>query len=350
MKMKIRQWGELEDDFRDAVILGNGASIAVAPGFGYSKLLKAAREDGLITPRLEKLFDYIEVPDFELALTMLWHAHHVNLSLGVDERRTTRSYERLRTALVETIQKHHVPYADIYEQLPTLAAYMKQFSTVVSLNYDLIVYWAMMAGKREYGSWFKDAFLHGKYCHDWSWMRTPFNAEGTTMVFYPHGSLALATDLNGEERKLEIQSFPIGKSIRIIKRNLLDEITKQWNDASVTPLFVAEGTSRQKIAAINRSTYLRNVFDQALPSLGESVAVFGWSASENDRHILEQVLRKGQRLAFSVTRNGGVAAAEARCVRLLSRIRDVKLRPKRRARIDVQFYWADSDGAWGSAA
>ncbi len=345
MDVVIEWWNGLRKDFSEALVLGNGASIALDPAFGYSNLLEAARQDGLITQDLNEIFGYFTTSDFELVLTWLWHSYHVNKALGVDENRTTQAYRQLRRALVETVKKHHGAYRDVCDRLSALAGFLMRFGTVVSLNYDLLVYWTMMAGNEAHGNWFKDAFLSGKFKDEWEYLRSPFNAEGATLVFYPHGNLALATDLAGEERKLSVRSLNMGL-LKFVQRDLLEEITKQWDDASVTPLFVAEGTSEQKLAAINRSNYLRSVFEKVLPKLGKSAAIYGWSASVNDTHILKQIMDGADRLAFSVTRQGGEAGAEQRCGAILNRIKSLE-----EARtIEVHFYWADSPGVWAHGA
>ena len=84
-----------------------------------------------------------------------------------------------------------------------MAEFMKRFETVLSLNYDLLVYWAMLKGNDEYGNWFKDGFIdEGRFDNDYEVLREPLGAERATLVFYPHGNLILATDLIGDEVKL----------------------------------------------------------------------------------------------------------------------------------------------------
>lgn len=48
------------------------------------------------------------------------------------------------------------------------------------------------------------------------------------------------------------------------------------------PVFVSEGTSHQKVAAIRRSHYLTNVYEEVLPAIGESLVVYGWNFEERE--------------------------------------------------------------------
>lgn len=226
---------------------------------------------------------------------MLWHAFHINRALGIDDNVTSTTYDELRNALVKTVRDIHVTYDEVRDRLPRIAGFMRRFSTVVSLNYDFLVYWAMLVGNKEWGqNWFKDCFIHGKFDPDWAQYREPYGiANGSTLVFYPHGNMVLATNLFGEEIKLITEEF----------ESLLDTIIGKWEVGEYTPLFVSEGTSSQKLHAISRSAYLTSVYNTVLPELGNRIVIFGWSMSDNDQHILDAVARaKPHVIAVSVRR------------------------------------------------
>jgi hypothetical protein len=69
-------WSSIANGFRDSLLLGNGASIAVDGRFSYKNLLHAAKRLDLITSKLEQVFRYLKTEDFELVLEMLAHAPH----------------------------------------------------------------------------------------------------------------------------------------------------------------------------------------------------------------------------------------------------------------------------------
>jgi hypothetical protein len=76
--------------------------------------------------------------------------------------------------------------------VPAEGTFASAFPTVVSLNYDLTLYWAMLLFNAANGSWFKDAFHDGEFQTDWEYLLRPYgHAAGATLVFYPHGSLSV---------------------------------------------------------------------------------------------------------------------------------------------------------------
>ena len=96
----IHPWSSLAGKFKDALILGNGASIAIDPRFSYFSLFESAAERGLITENIKRIFHHLETEDFELVLRMLWHAFHINKALKIEDNATSATYSELRTALV----------------------------------------------------------------------------------------------------------------------------------------------------------------------------------------------------------------------------------------------------------
>lgn len=293
--MALQQWSEIADDGWTAIVLGNGASISVHPGFAYSSLLETARTHGLISEPLKKVFDHFKTTDFEFILRALANASAVNDALGIKDSATGGAYGDVKKALIEAVRKVHVSYDDASRSLDAAAGYLARFDTVVSLNYDLLVYWAMLKRNTDLGaSLFKDCFVKAStFEYDWSYLRQPrAPATSATLVFYPHGHLALGTTVFGDERKIASSE----------KVTLLDAVFDQWESGAVSPLFVSEGTSEQKQSTINRSSYLKTVYEEILPELGTRIACYGWSMSEQDNHLLKAILsRRGlECLAVSV--------------------------------------------------
>ncbi|KPN90553.1 DUF4917 family protein [Pseudomonas nunensis] len=62
--------------------------MAVAPSFGYGSLLDHARQNGLLTADVIRLFEFFDTADFELILRLVWQTSHVNLSLEIPDDRT----------------------------------------------------------------------------------------------------------------------------------------------------------------------------------------------------------------------------------------------------------------------
>jgi hypothetical protein len=292
---EILNWGDIQERFKDGLLLGNGASMAVHAGFGYASLFKAACDLGHVEEEVKKVFDSFDTEDFELVLRRLWQAKLVNEALGIPLGRIGDAYQLVRTALIGTVRATHVTHADAKPHLEHIYPFLQKFKTVVSLNYDLILYWAAMLGNSNpsVGAWFKDAFKHGEFREDWESVREPYkSAEGSTLYFYPHGNLVLARTAFATERKIAV----VGSA------DLLEAILVRWEGAGQpSPIFVCEGTSEHKKSSIASSDYLRTVFREVIPQLGESLVVYGWSMSDQDAHIVAQLKRANiKRAAVSV--------------------------------------------------
>lgn len=332
---KIHDFNEIAADFSHTLLLGNGASMAIDACFSYGTLLGHARSEGLVTEDVEAVFDHLETSDFELVMRMLRHAYHVNRALGISEDRTQPAYEALRDALIQSVRDTHVEHQNVVPHAEAIHNFMSRYDLVLSLNYDLTVYWAMLRGNEAHGgNRFKDCWVRGTFDGDWNRFQEPMRGmDGSTLVFYPHGNLTLATSLDQGEAKFQLETGDA---------NLLERIIAEWESADYLPLFVSEGESKQKEAAISRSGYLSTVFNDVMTSLGESVTVYGWSMAENDHHILRRVCAPAvSRLAVSVYRGGKTdRQLHPYCLNLKSRIRELN------DRVSIRFFDAESDSCW----
>lgn len=331
--MELRNWSDIAADGWDAIVLGNGASIAVDPTFSYPSLLDAAHAEKLVSDNIKQIFDYFDTKDFELVLRRLTHASKINAALGVQDRIVSDAYAGVRRALVEAIRKVHVGYEKAQPHMEAAGDFLSQFSTVVSLNYDIFVYWAMVKWNADHGlKWFKDCFIKGRFAHHWEYLKWPHPpAERATLVFYPHGNLMLALSVLGEEQKL----------VSSEKGALLEALFAHWQSGDYSPLFVSEGTSEQKILAIERSPYLREVYNGVLPDLGGSIVVYGWAMAEQDEHLLRPILggKNLQQLAVSVMPTGNIT----------KKVRNLEERIRHSVgskQLQITFFDATSKGCW----
>lgn len=203
---------------------------------------------------------------------------------------------------------------------------MRKFDTVISLNYDLILYWAAQFGNDNLGSWFKDCFLKGEFRSDWETVKEPWGgAEGATLYFYPHGNLVLCRDGFSRERKISADG----------EKNLLEKILSEWEREDLVPAFVCEGTKENKLNAISSCNYFERVYFEVLPTLPDTLTIFGWGFGKQDRHILQQIRKsKIKRIAVSVFNNDVVFKGEVE--RLLENFELDEL----------VFFDAESEGCW----
>lgn len=295
MPFDINQWANIAGNYRDTILLGNGASIAVSPRFSYESLLQHALARDWITNDVKQLFEFFRTNDFELVLRLVWQASNVNRSLQIPDERTYQAYIRVRECLIQSVRDIHPEHNEIALALPSLYGYLKNFDTVISLNYDLIVYWIMTYGfSVEDQHSFKDCFLNGVFDGDWQRFRQPIGRDRTTtLVFYPHGSLIFCRDIVEAEYKIHGNG-----------NALLESILRLWQNETALPLFVSEGIQQQKINSICNSYYLSTVYREVLNSPKTALVIYGWGFGEHDLHLLQRMANSGiQRVAISVFRN-----------------------------------------------
>ncbi|EOJ9641834.1 DUF4917 family protein [Enterobacter hormaechei] len=328
MPHAIVPWAQIAPDYHwDTILLGNGASIAVSPNLDYGSLLDHAQRTGLLAEDVHRLFDFFDTSDFELILRLVWQASNVNRSLQIPDNRTHQAYLNVRECLIRAVRDVHPEYEQVSDQLPNMYQFLRGFDTVLSLNYDLLVYWTMTYGfDIEDGHLFKDCFLrNGMFDDAWWRFRDPYRERTNTLVFYPHGSLSLCRNVVEQEFKIHNAG-----------EGLLEAILEEWRSERVVPLFVSEGTMQQKVSSIQNSYYLSTVYREVLTSQRSTLTLLGWGLGDHDRHILKRMCGTGiQRVAVSVYRG-----SQAYCNHAYRIIQD-DLGPVR-----VDFFDSESPGCW----
>jgi hypothetical protein len=327
---KIYEWNELKGEFHQgSLLLGNGSSISVNECFKYKSLYEKAKELGYLSSDVQSVFNKFGVNDFELVLRRLWQAKQVNEALGIARGEVDHAYEHVRTALIKTVRETHVTYDEASLHLDAIYKFMKPFDYVISLNYDLIVYWAMLAGNDTLGQWFKDCFTPVQFKNDWWNLKGAYKAEGTTLCFYPHGNLILYRHDFSSERKINKKD----------KGSLLDAILEQWEISDLAPAFVCEGTRDKKVESISSLHYLEKIYYEVLTDLSECLVVYGWGFSDQDGHIIEQIEKsKVKKVAVSVFGNDQVF-----CGYVENKLKKMKL-------TKLRFFNAESENCWNSSS
>ncbi|MBT5766541.1 MAG: DUF4917 family protein, partial [Kordiimonadaceae bacterium] len=294
--MTLKKWVDIKGDFTDALLLGNGFSIEFHKGFEYSNLWESAKYEGFIGDEIDELAGIFSIaPNFEHLLRKLYTAEVVNKHLNINEVLIQEAYEKLRKALIETVRKVHCKHNDISERLEEPIPFLKNFKTIFSLNYDLLIYWMILIDiNNKTGHPFRDCFNKNRFEYNWEIYRTPYDYEtNRTLVFYPHGALHLM------QTKEEIDEKIIAEG-----STLLETIIGQWNKDTCLPLFVSEGNSEKKMQFIRRSKYLSTIYHEILPKSGPTLVIMGWSMDiKVDAHILKQIGKGNyEKIAIAVHR------------------------------------------------
>ena len=337
--IRIESWSAHAGQSWQSILLGNGASIALHAGFGYGSLLQVAQLQNNL-PSTGSLFSRFGTQDFERVLLACWHAEIVNQTLGAPSSHITAAYTEVRDALVAAVHAVHCQHSSIAPSLALAGGFLSQFPTILTFCYDVSLYWAMMDFNGINGNWFKDCFVGAGSTFDLNWprLRSPYRAAGASLVFYPHGSLIVAQDLSGQERKI-VTSVSGASALT----NLLNTITSQWQAGTCAPVFVSEGTHQAKLASIRRSHYLNTVYDDVLSDLGDHVVVYGLSFAPTDEHVMMAMQRRPPKhVAVSVFTGRPVPQQQAECHAVLAVFQ--KYLPS----TVVTFFDSSSSGCWNN--
>ena len=184
----------------------------------------------------------------------------------------TADAERVREALIHAVRQVHpgVRFDIPKPQLDACAAFLTQFDSIFTLNYDLLLYWVIMHAASHK---FSDGFGLGDEVDGFR----QYNDSAHCNTYYLHGALHLFLGSQRETRKRVVTNSTI-----------IDDIAETIRRTKQLPLFVAEGSSGQKLARINSVPYLADCY-RSFQCLDGSLFIFGHSAGEEDRHIYEAV-------------------------------------------------------------
>lgn len=305
--VKTFDWSEIAPGPWPAVLIGNGLSRYFSKDFAYASLYReASKEVGTrhhLTDEDKALFKALDTTDFEGVLSGLTTARSILNALGQDDSFLVKRYESIKDALIQTLTAIHPDQGFRIGMLRRLCDALASFDYVYTTNYDLLIYWAVIQRPTGFNDYFRSATCEME--GDWVCFSRPGARalELACNVLYLHGALHLYETRWGQTVKYTY-SPEHGR--------LLDRFrASAAHHDPVSPLFVSEGTSAQKVAAIGRSDYLSFVFDHFIERQGPLV-VFGHSLGDSDSHIAEAIADwDPTRIAVSV-RGGDHTATQAR--------------------------------------
>ena len=263
----------------EAILVGNGASRAVWDAFKYPSLYDVATSGETEHPLAaedQAIFGKLgHTRNFEGVLAALLTSRHVCEALALPTSKIEERYESIRLALVDAVHHVHVPWPTVPKStLLAIRSELLNYQLVFLTNYDLLIYWSMMA---ELDDGFRDFF--------WGQQFDISNVEiwgKRTKVLYLHGGLHLYYSTEGGTFKEHAAPFA----------NLLTLFGKR---PDAVPLCITEGSPSQKLAAIARSDYLSFAYQQFGESSGPLV-IFGQSFGDTDTHIADVLERDSGRI------------------------------------------------------
>jgi len=266
------------------LLLGNGFSIALRPDiFRYDTLFEQADFSGY--PHLREVFSVLGTTDFEEVVKALESGASVlPYYLGHESGVCVQMQQdavRIKEVLVTTIAGKHPerPRDVLPAQYDACSSFLSNFLSsdgkIYSLNYDILLYWVLMNGDMRSNDGFKNDQDNPDAVYV-VWDRGDSRGQN---VYFLHGALHLFDAGHQIQKNTWIRSdVP-----------LIDQ-AKDAIACNKFPLFVAEGTSTQKMRKIQHSGYLHKGL-RSLAEISGSMFTFGVSFSENDEHIIRTIER-----------------------------------------------------------
>lgn len=323
---------------RPHVLLGNGFSRACRNDiFAYDALFERA-DFRTLSPTAREVFEVLDTVDFEEVMRGLdTAAKLVELYAPGQAELVDRLRQDslgLREVLVKAIAESHpdLPSAIPRERYAACRRFLSKFDKIFTLNYDLLLYWALMQVDLEPEVPCDDGFRTPEDPAPYvTW--EPENIYNQN-VYYLHGALHLF------DSGTEVQKYTwINTGIPLIEQ------IREALGNGLYPLFVAEGTSKAKLRKIRHSANLARA-ERALMSIGGTLFVYGHSLSENDDHIYRAILSsKVTRLWISIYGN---PESEDNRRKIQRAINLTQRRPHNKKKpLEVGFFSAESARVWG---
>ncbi len=326
------------------LLLGNGFSIALKPDiFSYASLFENA--DFSHAPRLAALFDALETMDFEIVIRHLQDAAKVvevyrpNLPRLASHLRADAA--TIKHALVSAVATGHPdrPFDVTPEQYASCRTFLRKFDHIFTLNYDVLLYWALMQTEvDELPLRPDDGFRHPENEPELPYVS--WQQANLATIYYLHGALHLF------DSGTEITKYTWSKTDKAI----VDQI-REALDRNEFPLFVAEGTSKSKLERIMHNAYLHKAlrsFESCCKPASNAIVIFGHSLAANDIHILRCIGVGGvEHLLVGLYGNpdSRINRAAIQNAEALVQLRASKRGP--RFPLNVTYYDAASASVWG---
>lgn len=319
------------------LLLGNGFSIACRPDiFVYGKLFDQA-DFSKLSPSAKKVFHALDTQDFEKVIKALRDAKAALAAYdGVPSKLLDTlqdDADGLRELLVQTIASSHPAQPGEIDEHEYAACrkFIANFDSVYTLNYDLLLYWAQMHTEEGVSPSSDDGFRKPEDDYDAAYVTWESGNSHKQNTWFLHGALHLF------DAGTEIQKYTwVNTGIRLIEQ-IRDALNRDY-----FPIFVAEGTSNEKLIRIRHNDYLAKVY-RSFTEIGGALFVYGHSLAENDEHYLKRIER-GKLSQLYVGIYGDPDSPPNK--EIIARAKRMNV-PRRRTPLNVQFFDAESAKVWG---
>jgi hypothetical protein len=324
---------KLSEDGNRHVLLGNGFSIDCRPDiFLYGKLFEQASFDDI--PRAREVFRALSSTDFERVIKALRDFAVVAHIYSGSSVEAASDADVLKEVLVRTIAKSHPARpADIkLDEYAWCKRFLSNFNRIFTVNYDLLLYWALMHEEIEPEVSCDDGFRKPVDDYEASYVTWEPEKSYEQNVYYLHGALHLF------DAGTELQKYTwINTGIPLIEQ-IREALSRNY-----FPLFVAEGSSSEKYARIRHSDYLAKAYRSFLPITG-SLFIHGHSLAPNDEHVLNAI-GKGRTDRLFIGLHGDPNSDSNKLV-VQKALSLASLRRSKRHSLKVDFYMSETAHVW----
>lgn len=318
-------------------MLGNGFSMALFPEiFGYGSLAERANFENDVP--VKRLFNALGTSDFEAVLKSLESAQVVGAAYNLDAAQIQKFRDDaalVKDKLVQAIAGSHpaLPSDITEEQYKRCRTFLGNFDNIYTVNYDLLLYWALMhkiEGEPDLPA--DDGFRSSPDEPDAEYVT--WESHHSATVHFLHGALHLF-DSGATLRKYTW----VRTGVRLMEQ------IRAALDQDLFPLFVAEGSSKKKIERILHHGYLHRGF-RSFESITGALFVYGHSLADNDDHFFDLLKRRTSRIVQLFVSIHGDLASEAnqRIIRKAKALADA--RQNFRKALDLHFYDSASARVW----
>jgi Domain of unknown function (DUF4917) len=318
------------------LLIGNGFSIALRPDiFVYKKLFEQADFSSL-SESAKEVFTALGTQDFEKVIRALRDSKAVLPAYsGYEENllvKLQKDADGLRELLVKTIASSHPERPSEITEAQYLCCrnFIGVFDNVYSLNYDLLLYWAQMHNEKGEMPLSDDGFRKPVEDYEASYVTwDPRNSHGQNTWFL-HGALHLF------DTGTEIKKFTWSNTgVRLIEQ-IREALSRDH-----FPIFVAEGTSPEKLERIKHNDYLGKAF-RSFSEISGALFIYGHSLASNDEHILKRIeLGKISRVYVGIYGDAGSDSNKL----IINRANSMATRRKKQT-LSVEFFDAKSANVW----
>jgi Domain of unknown function (DUF4917) len=322
------------------VLLGNGFSRACRNDlFAYDALFAQAQKT--LSPRAKKAFHALKTTDFEAVMRGLKVAFDLLRVYAPDSpqlaKRLSADADKLRDVLAQAIASSHPdrPNKIMDAEFASCRAFLSHFDNIYTLNYDLLLYWALMHSDSDDLTIVCNDGFHKPEDGPEDYVVWEVGEAGSQNVFYLHGALHVF-DAGAEIQKYTWCNTGVA---------LVDQIREALVHDRY-PIYVTEGTSESKMRRIQHSAFLSRAL-RSFANIGGSLFVYGHSLAGSDDHVL-RLIERGSVKAVYVSIYGDPTSKDNRRIIARARaFRDGRDNSGRRNELQVAFFDAASAKVWG---